>query len=177
MLDDRYPSVKSVKDSGETLQKNLQPQEKKAIQNQIAQLDKRWEALNSNAQERAKTLENIMGIAQEFQDAREPLISWLDGAEKKFAGLEPSAMDVDGIVNIINALEDIEGDLNSKDGQVKQLAAVAKELQNHCKGKTILCVSVQDHIYEKKKSKKKEHTRPRALDKREYLVMIRDNFC
>ena len=135
MLDDRNPSVKSVKDSGDTLQKNLKPQEQKAIQNQIAQLDKRWLALNHNAQDRAKTLENIMDIAQEFQEAREPLIGWLDGAEKKFANLEPSAMDTDGIENIIRALEDMEGELNSKDGQVKQLAAVAKELQNHCKGK------------------------------------------
>ena len=134
MLDDRNPSVKSVKDSGETLQKNLKPQEKKAIQNQIAQLDKRWEALNTSAQERAKTLENIMGIAQEFQDKREPLITWLDGVEKKFTSLEPSAMDVDGIENIIGSLEEMERELESKDGQVKQLAAIAKELQNHCKG-------------------------------------------
>ena len=134
MLDDRNPSVKSVKDSGETLQKNLKPQEKKAIQNQISQLDKRWDALNTSAQDRAKTLENIMGIAQEFQDKREPLITWLDGVEKKFTSLEPSAMDVDGIENIIGSLEEMERELESKDGQVKQLAAIAKELQNHCKG-------------------------------------------
>ena len=134
MLDDRNPSVKSVKDSGETLQKNLKPQEKKAIQNQISQLDKRWDGINSSAQDRAKTLENIMGIAQEFQDSREPLITWLDGVEKKFTSLEPSAMDVEGIENIIGSLEEMERELESKDGQVKQLAAVAKELQNHCKG-------------------------------------------
>ena len=135
MLEDRNPSVKSVKDSGETLQKNLKPKEKKVIENQISQLDKRWDALNSSAQDRAKTLENIMGIAQEFQDLREPLITWLDWVEKKFTGLEPSAMDVDGIENIIGALEEMDRDLEGKDGQVKQLAVVAKELQNHCKGR------------------------------------------
>lgn len=138
MLDDRNPGVKSVEDSGETLQKNLKPQEQRAIQNQIAQLDKRWEALNESAQERTKTLENIMGIAQEFQDCREPLIAWLDGAEKKFTGLEPSAMSVAGIENIISNLEEMERELKSKDGDVRQLAAVAKELQNHCKGKKLV---------------------------------------
>lgn len=134
MLDDRAPSVKSVKDSGETLQQNLESRERQAIQSQIGLLDKRWDELNYRAGQRSKILEDIVGIAQEFQEVREPLIAWLDAAEKKFAGLEPTAMDVDSIENIIKSLEDMEEEVKQKDEKTKKLAAVGKELQNHCKG-------------------------------------------
>ena len=134
MLDDRAPSVKSVQDSGDTLQKNLEARERQAIQNQIAQLDKRWDELNSKAQDRSKTLEDIVEVAQTFQEIRDPLAAWLDQSEKKFASLEPTAMDADGIENIITSLEDLENDVKGKDDQIKTLASVGKELQNHCKG-------------------------------------------
>lgn len=134
MLDDRAPTVKSVKDSGENLQKTLESRERKAIQSQIGQLDKRWDELNYQAGQRSKVLEDIIGIAHEFQEVREPLIGWLDLAEKKFASLEPTAMDTSGIENIIKSLEDMEQEVKQKDERIKKLASVGKELQNHCKG-------------------------------------------
>lgn len=134
MLDDRSPSVKSVKDSGETLQKNLEARERKAIQDQIAQLDKRWSELNFRAEQRSKTLENIVGIAQNFQEVREPLVAWLDTAEKKFASLEPTTMDVSSIESIIKSLDDLAQEVTGKEEDIKTLATVGKELQNHCKG-------------------------------------------
>lgn len=134
MLDDRAPSVKSVKDSGENLQKTLESRERKAIETQISQLDRRWDELNYQAGQRSKVLEDIIGIAQEFQEVREPLIAWLDLAEKRFASLEPTAMDSNEIENIIKGLEDMDQEVKQKDDLIKKLAAVGKELQNHCKG-------------------------------------------
>lgn len=134
MLDDRAPSVKSVRDSGNTLQKTLETRERQAIQSQIGQLDKRWDELNYQAGQRSSVLEDIVGIAHEFQEVREPLIGWLDLAEKKFASLEPTAMDVDGIENIIKCLEDMEQEVKQKEDLTRKLASIGKELQNYCKG-------------------------------------------
>ncbi|KAH3699000.1 hypothetical protein DPMN_073946 [Dreissena polymorpha] len=135
MLDDRAPNVKSVKESGETLQLNLEAKERQAIKNQTAQLDKRWSDLNFRAEQRSQTLENIVSIAQEFQEVREPLVGWLDGAEKRFASLEPSTMDADNIEKIIKDLVDLGNEMNLQDEKTKKLALVGKDLQNHCKGK------------------------------------------
>ena len=138
MLDDRSPSVKSVKESGETLQKNLESRERKAIEDQISQLDKRWSELNFRAEQRSKTLENIVGIAQEFQEVREPLVAWLDTAEKKFASLEPTTMDSVNIEGIIKSLDDLGNDVAARDEDIRKLAIVGKELQNQCKGKVLI---------------------------------------
>lgn len=134
MLDDRSPSVKSVKDSGETLQKNLETRERQAIEKQISQLDKRWSELNFCAEQRSKTLENIVGIAHDFQEVREPLLAWLDTSEKKFASLEPTTMDSSNIEGIIKSLNDLGNDVTAKEEDIKKLASIGKELQNHCKG-------------------------------------------
>ncbi|KAK3581860.1 hypothetical protein CHS0354_032763 [Potamilus streckersoni] len=134
MLEDRASGVKSVKDSGKSLQKNLDPREQKGIQNQIAQLDQRWEALNSNATERLKALESIITVAQDFQEVRDPLVSWVETMEKKFSGLEPSALDAAGIENTIKSLEEMFSDMRGRESDVKTLALVGKELQDHCNG-------------------------------------------
>jgi hypothetical protein len=47
MLDDRESSVKSAKQLADNLLKNLDSREQKAIQNQSAQLQQRWDVLFS----------------------------------------------------------------------------------------------------------------------------------
>lgn len=105
MLEDRSPSVKSAKNAAESLMRGLNPQEQKGIQNQVAQLDRRWETVCATSRDRLDILEEMLGLSKDFQDLHEPLTSWLDSTEKKFASLEPSAMDTQGIENIITALK------------------------------------------------------------------------
>lgn len=105
MLEDRSPSVKSAKNAAESLMRGLNPQEQKGIQNQVAQLDRRWETVCSTSRDRLDILEEMLGLSKDFQDLHEPLTSWLDSTEKKFASLEPSAMDTQGIENSITALK------------------------------------------------------------------------
>jgi len=105
MLEDREPSVKSAKQTAASLQKNVDPREQKGIQNQISQLEQRFDTLKNNAGNRLGTLEEVVALAKEFQDVQDPLASWLDSMEKKFASLEPSAMDTEGIENIITSLQ------------------------------------------------------------------------
>lgn len=105
MLEDRAPGVMSVQESAADLQKTLDPREQKRIQNQIGQLEQRWEALTTSSGERMKTLDQMIGLAKDFQEMQNPLVHWLDVVEKKFASLEPSVMDTDGVENIIIALK------------------------------------------------------------------------
>ena len=105
MLEDRSPSVKSAKNAAESLMRGLNAQEQKGIQNQVAQLDRRWEAVCSTSRDRLDVLEEMMALSKDFQDLHEPLTAWLDTTERKFASLEPSAMDTQGIENIITALQ------------------------------------------------------------------------
>lgn len=105
MLDDRESSVKSAKQLADNLLKNLDSREQKAIQNQSAQLQQRWDVLRQNAANRLDKLEDVVGLARDYQEVRDPLCQWLDMTEKKFAALEPSAMDTEGIENIITSLK------------------------------------------------------------------------
>ena len=104
MLEDREPSVKAAKQMASTLQKTVDPREQKGIQNQISQLDQRFDMLKNNAGNRLDTLEQVVNIAKEFQDVQDPVATWLDSVEKKFASLEPTAMDTESIENIITSL-------------------------------------------------------------------------
>lgn len=105
MLDDRESSVKSAKQLADNLLKNLDSREQKAIQNQSAQLQQRWDVLRQNAANRLEKLEDMVGLTKDYQEVRDPLTQWLDLTEKKFASLEPSVMDTEGIENIITSLQ------------------------------------------------------------------------
>lgn len=105
MLDDRESSVKSAKQLADNLLKNLDSREQKAIQNQSSQLQQRWDVLRQNAANRLEKLEDMVGLSKDYQEVRDPLTQWLDLTEKKFAALEPSAMDTEGIENIITSLQ------------------------------------------------------------------------
>lgn len=78
MLEDRSPSVKSAKNAAESLMRGLNPQEQKGIQNQVAQLDRRWETVCATSRDRLDILEEMLGLSKDFQDLHEPLTSWLD---------------------------------------------------------------------------------------------------
>jgi hypothetical protein len=47
----------------------------------------------------------MVGLTKDYQEVRDPLTQWLDLTEKKFASLEPSVMDTEGIENIITSLQ------------------------------------------------------------------------
>lgn len=87
MLEDRCPSVRSLQESGKQLLKSLDPKDKKNHEKQLTNFMQRWNTLSDNAQKRQLVLENVTGIAKQFQETQEPLLEWLEGAEKKLASL------------------------------------------------------------------------------------------
>lgn len=105
MIDDRAPSVASVKDSGNQLISGLDDKEKKNVSSELKSLEKRWDTVSSDAMERMKTLESMVDNAKQFQDLHENLSIWLDVTEKKFSALEPKTADPVEIERLIGELK------------------------------------------------------------------------
>ena len=88
MLDDRQPSVDAAKEIGSQLTSQVDPSKKKQVEAQMADLVLRWYKLSEAAEKRKKQLDGLIGIAKEFHDRIEPLMEWLDQAEKKLVAME-----------------------------------------------------------------------------------------
>ena len=97
--------MKSVQESAAKLESNLDAAEKHKTQNQMKELAARWDALNTKSSDRMHTLEEVLVIAKDFQDIHDPMLTWLDDKEKKFASLEPKTLDTDGIKKLVKDLK------------------------------------------------------------------------
>lgn len=104
-MTDRTPSMKAVQDSGNQLITGLDPAERKHIESELQQLNSRWEALTKRVVDRTAILEEVQGLAGEFQDVLDPLTTWLDAANKRFTALEPHSPDAEGIEHLIQELK------------------------------------------------------------------------
>ncbi|XP_046365478.2 microtubule-actin cross-linking factor 1-like isoform X10 [Haliotis rufescens] len=140
MLEDRWPSVNNLKDTADTLQSTVDPKEKKKIQKQMGDLDARWGALAKKAGERMGMLEDVVNLAKDFQGITEPLTSWLTEGEKKFAQLEPKALDAEGIKKLVKELKQLQDEIDDKDDDVHSLASKGKSLQDYCKGDDVVFI-------------------------------------
>ena len=105
MVSDRAPNVQAVKDSGTQLLKGKDPKERKKIEDELKQLDQRWDMLTKKVSDRAAMLEEVQGLANQFTEILDPLSAWLDASDKQFAALEPQTADAEGIEKLIGELQ------------------------------------------------------------------------
>ena len=105
MVSDRAPNVQAVKDSGSQLLKGKDPKERKKIEDELRQLNQRWDALTKKVSDRAAMLEEVQGLANQFTEILDPLTAWLDASDKRFAALEPQSADAEGIEKLIGELQ------------------------------------------------------------------------
>lgn len=91
MLDDRLPGIKSVQEIGSELAKRGDLAEKKQVEEQLKDLNERWDKLTQAADDRKQALEKSMELAKIFHDKLEPFVEWTDNMEKKISGMEPPA--------------------------------------------------------------------------------------
>ncbi|XP_041359579.1 microtubule-actin cross-linking factor 1, isoforms 1/2/3/5-like isoform X10 [Gigantopelta aegis] len=143
MLVDRAPSVQSVQESAAKLESNLDPAEKRKAQNQMKELASRWDALNKKGSDRMNTLEEVLVLAKDFQDIHDPMLTWLDEKEKKFASLEPKTLDTEGIKKLVKDLKALEKTIDDQDDTVRDIAVKGKGLQDYCKGEDVVHVQMK----------------------------------
>ena len=105
MIEDRLPSVQSVKETGKQLLSGLEGSEHERMSDEMKGLEKRWVSLTEEVKQRNVTLETMADLAKKFQEIHEPLAVWLDVANKKFTALEPKSADTEGIEKLISDLK------------------------------------------------------------------------
>uniref|UniRef100_A0A0B7BLJ0 Dystonin n=2 Tax=Arion vulgaris TaxID=1028688 RepID=A0A0B7BLJ0_9EUPU len=137
------PSVASVQETGSQLLSGLSGKEHTKMDTELNSLDSRWTALTSNVTQRMKTLEDTSELAKIFQDIHEPLSSWLDVTDKRFASLEPKSPNAGGIEKLISDLKNMQVEVSEREDSVKELTALGKRLQDFCKGEDVAIVQIK----------------------------------
>ena len=97
MLDDRATSVDSIKTIAEQLIDQSEEPERSQIEQQLSEVESRWDKLSKAAADRKKALEDTVGVAKEYHDVLEPFLEWLDKTEKKMAAVDAIGSDAEKI--------------------------------------------------------------------------------
>nr|XP_014346976.1 PREDICTED: microtubule-actin cross-linking factor 1, isoforms 1/2/3/5 [Latimeria chalumnae] len=128
LLEDRRLSVELV------LQEKQQVAELSPVSEPPAEVDqkatdlqKRWEGLLKNAENRREALERIVPAAQSFQDAMDTVQEWLSSTERLLAD---HRMAQTGVEQIQEALQKIKAVYEEKKSQSSQLEEAVKSGQN-----------------------------------------------
>ncbi len=94
MLDDHSSNVESVQSMGADLTREAVEGEKQQMEEQLDDLGSRWDRLTEAATNRQRALDIMLQAAYAFHEKLEPFSEWLDGAERRLAGLEGAGLDV-----------------------------------------------------------------------------------
>ena len=88
MLDDRSPTVQSVKSIGSEFSKIADKVEKRQAQEHLRDLTLRWDKLTQSQAERQEALSAALEASRLFTERVVPFLEWLEPTEKKVAAME-----------------------------------------------------------------------------------------
>ncbi|CAG5121103.1 unnamed protein product, partial [Candidula unifasciata] len=134
MIDDRAASVAAVRDS--SMWSQLGEAERHQVIHELESLSQRWTAVTDSVAQRTKLLEKLSDVARQYQDVQEPVLAWLEQADKKFASLEPKSPDPGAIGQIIVELKHLQEEISTHESSVKELSVLGSQLQEFCRGET-----------------------------------------
>ncbi|XP_078616915.1 microtubule-actin cross-linking factor 1, isoforms 6/7-like isoform X3 [Branchiostoma floridae x Branchiostoma japonicum] len=93
LVDDKKPTVDSLKQEAKQLSSIADPGDRRNIQQQLTDLFQRWDALTINTTDRKQKLEDILEAAKDFKDAFDPLVEWVEATERKLSSQQPITTD------------------------------------------------------------------------------------
>lgn len=128
MLTDRQQSINSLQELGKELMENLDRAERTQIEKQLADIDRRFNALMSNCDERMRVLESTLPVAKEFSEKIVPLQNWLEAANRKLSTLQSYSIDQDKLAHRISEHKSFHEDVIDHQADFKDLANVAQKL-------------------------------------------------
>ncbi|XP_054035916.1 dystonin isoform X4 [Dryobates pubescens] len=129
LLDDRKPTVEVIKREGEKIAESAEPADKVKILKQLSFLDSRWDALLSKAETRNRQLEGILVVAQQFHEALEPLVEWLNATEKRLANAEPIGTQASKLQQQISQHKALEDDVLAHNKSLHQAISTGQSLK------------------------------------------------
>jgi len=130
LLGDRKGAIDSLIKMGKEIAASADPSERKNIEAEIIQVEKKYEDLNKKCRDRMDLLEDAMQLAKDYQDKLGPLEKWLDQAEKKVKEMETVPTDEDKIQKRINEHDKLHKDIVSKQPSFDELADIANTLMD-----------------------------------------------
>ena len=128
LINDRKGAVASLIKTGQEIAANADPSERRRIENEIGQLQDRYETLNVKCADRMALLEDAMKMAKEYADKIGPIEKWLDKTEKKIKEMETVPTEEDQIQKRIREHEKVHDDIISKQASFDDLADIASAL-------------------------------------------------
>ncbi|XP_046810529.1 dystonin isoform X40 [Lucilia cuprina] len=130
MLLDRQHSMSSLSSLGKEVANHCDPSERAAIEKQLHDLMKRFDALTDGAEQREQDLEEAMEVAKRFHDKISPLELWLDNTERAVKGMELIPTDEEKIQQRIREHGRLHDEILSKKPDFTDLADVAGQLMH-----------------------------------------------
>uniref|UniRef100_A0A1I8MXB1 Dystonin n=2 Tax=Musca domestica TaxID=7370 RepID=A0A1I8MXB1_MUSDO len=130
MLLDRQNSMSSLSSLGKEVANHCEPSERNAIEKQLHDLMKRFDALTDGAEQREKDLEEAMEVAKLFHDKITPLELWLDNTERAVKGMELIPTDEEKIQQRIREHGRLHDEILGKKPDFSDLADVAGQLMH-----------------------------------------------
>lgn len=130
MLLDRQNSMSSLSSLGKEVANHCEPSERSAIEKQLHDLMKRFDALTDGAEQREQDLEEAMEVAKRFHDKITPLELWLDNTERAVKGMELIPTDEEKIQQRIREHGRLHDEILGKKPDFSDLADVAGQLMH-----------------------------------------------
>ncbi|XP_073814040.1 dystonin-like protein short stop isoform X40 [Musca autumnalis] len=130
MLLDRQNSMSSLSSLGKEVANHCEPSERNAIEKQLHDLMKRFDALTDGAEQREKDLEEAMEVAKRFHDKITPLELWLDNTERAVKGMELIPTDEEKIQQRIREHGRLHDEILGRKPDFSDLADVAGQLMH-----------------------------------------------
>lgn len=136
MLDDRAPSVESVKTTGSQLVNNTgDKKEKEQLEAELDRLAARWNKLQEHAAARQALLDSMIQSARDYHEKLIPFLEWLENTEKKLT----SSGNISTEPNVINQQltndRMLEGDIKVHKPDLDNVVLLGSELLKHATGK------------------------------------------
>lgn len=140
-LTDRQESIDALQELGKEFMSNLDRAERGQIEKQLSDINKRFNKLMNNCNERMKNLEDILPLAKEFSEKIVPLQEWLEASVRKLNDLRAFSIEPNKLNRRINEHQNFHSDVMSKQKDFKHLTNIAHKLihliRNDDEGKVI----------------------------------------
>ena len=140
------PMLVAIKNSADEVLESTEPgKERDRVEQKMARIQSRWDAVHKNASDRKSLLEQIEPVAQEYGESLQNILSWLSSAEKNTALLKYVPCDRKGPQKYEELLKNMESELDQQQNSLGELDQLARSLlEFHPEDANIVSSQVQD---------------------------------
>lgn len=88
LIDDKKPSIEAFQQMTDRMQQLSDDSERHQTQDQLVQIEQRYESLTSTVRDRKDQLKEALDLAVQWSEHLQPFQSWLETAEKRLQKLD-----------------------------------------------------------------------------------------